>query len=692
MTTSLAPVLRRLRHRSATALVVGTTGLALLGPALLATPAGAAALPRVQEAAPTVAVTNDVEIPTRSGHVLRGDLYRPVIAGVPRDGLPTVVTYFPYVKDDDRRFEVTAMRRFAEAGYAGLLVDIPGTGASIGEFGFFSNREIADGRDAVDWAAAQPFSNGRVGLWGYSYPGITAARIAATRPASLRAVVPAAIFNDAYRDVVAPGGILASQDAALLPFVAGQAAARPRQGTDPAVAFEELLNTATTPGNVLIVAEAGTHTFYDDYWKERALDGEIEKIEVPALLWGGWSDVYPRGTLLNHAAIGSRYKRLVMGPWGHLAGVAGEPFELFLQESLTWFDTFLRHDPSPDEAERATGTRLFDMDWSGTADTFAGIWPGRFTDTPAGLPTTTPRSLVLCGGDGTPEAAAPWPVQGRLGADCPSDGSLPVVHVPADATGGGSIGHDAFANPYANELWDDKDQRLSLASTALLSEPLEVATTVTGSMTADLAVSTIGTDADWVVRVVDVGPDRTRVLAPGWLRASRRHEDPDRTYLRHTHDRDEPVAPGEPYRLRIEVWPTSYTVPAGHRLGLLIRTADSAKITPGASPGVSTVLTGPSAPSTLTFSVRSSASGTSAPVPGGSVGTEFPPAGAAPEAVRPALPATGLGTPLLLPAGALALALALALLRSGARPHPIGARTGARGRRRSSLLAAEDGR
>lgn len=647
----------------------------VLGAGLVTAPATAAA-PRAAGAAETVQVKKNVEIPTRSGHVLRADLYQPSVGGVARRGLPTIVTYFPYIKDDDRRFEVAAMTQFAKAGYAGLLVDIPGTGASIGEFGFFSDREIADGRDAIEWAGAQPFSNGRVGLWGYSYPGITAARIAATRPPHLKAVVPAAIFNDAYRDVVAPGGIRASQDAALIPFVAGQALARPRPGTDPAIAFEELLNTATSPGNALIVADAAAHNFYDDYWKERALDGEIEKIQVPALLWGGWSDVYPRGTLLNYAAIGSQYKRLVMGPWGHLAGVAGKPFELFMAESLRWYNTFLRQDPSPQQAKKVTGTRLFDINWSDTENVYAGVWPGRFVESPTGLPSAKPRTVALCSsGDNSPEPSAPWPIQGELTATCKTNGSLPVVHVPVDPTGGGSIAHDAYANPYANGIWDDKDQRLSLASTALLSAPLGRATTLTGPMKAELWASTIGTDTDWVVRVVDVGPDGTKVLAPGWLRAVRRSEDPKRKYLWHTHDHDEPIAAGEPYKMRIEVWPTSYTVPAGHRLGLLVRTADSLKVTPDTTPGHSSILTGPGRSSTLTYSERTTIQPSSGKAVRTAPGQGNPGADAG---TTGRLPATGgTGPPWLM--GATLLAAAGLLHRLGLRGNP--ARSSARSRR-----------
>lgn len=615
-----------------------------------------------------VVVEHDIEIPTRSGHVLRADLYRPAREGVALEGLPTIVTYFPYVKDDSSRFEIEAMQQFARAGYAGLLVDIPGTGASMGSFGFLSEREIADGRDAVDWAAAQPFSNGRTGLWGYSYPGLTAAHIATTQPPSLKAVVPASSFNDAYRDVVAPGGILTTQDGVLLPFLAAFNVLRQRPDTDPQIAFEELLDSAATPGGLVTLAEAPTHGFYDDYWKERALENKIHRIEVPTLLWSSWADIYPRGTLLNHHMIGAEHVRLVMGPWGHLSGVMDESLQLFIDESLSWFDTFLRNDPDATEADAATGAKIFDIDWNGD-DVYAGVWPGRFETFASWPPSVEDTTFALCATpESTPGPEAPWAFQGALAETCPDDGALPVLPLPVDATGGGSIGHDATPNPYGNFVWDDKDQRISAGSTAFLTTPLAAPATITGAMHLELTADTVGVDADWVVRVVDVGPQQTRVIAPGWLRASRRRTDPDRGVLWHTHDRTDPLSPAEPYELDIEIWPSSYRIPAGHRLGVLLRTADTLKVAPGGGQLVSNVRTGPGAISALRVPLRVEPGPVAAPAAPADPGTAAPP-GAEPPSPR-ILPATGDTLPRAQAAIGLALAgLFMLLLRIRPR-HP----------------------
>ncbi|HEX9767006.1 MAG TPA: CocE/NonD family hydrolase [Nitriliruptorales bacterium] len=586
-------------------LVLGVTVIALL----------ALAWPATAQSA-DIHIDRNLEIPVSSGNVLRGDLYRPVIDGQPATGLPTVVTYFPYNKDDPTRFEIDGMNRFAAAGYAALLVDIAGTGVSPGEFGFLSAREARDGHDVVEWAAAQPFSNGRVGMWGYSYPGLMAAHVAATQPPHLRAVVPASIFHDAYRDVVFPGGILTSQDGAgLLPYIASMSVVRARPNTDPVLGLEAALDSITTPGGLATLAEAPTHTTYDDYWQERALENKVGNITVPTLLWGGWADIYQRATPLLYEDIGAEHVGLVMGPWGHLAGASGAQLEFQLDETLRWFETFLRADPTPEQAAAATGVRVFDVDWYGD-DLLFDAWPGQMVELPSWPPESTETTLALCAGGGAaPSVEAPWPVQGGLVDSCDAEGSLPVPNVVVDANGGGSIGHDAVANLFLNELWDDKDQRLSLQSAAWITEPFAQDVVLSGFMTARLWASTVGTNADWVVRVVDIGPDRTRVISPGWLRASRRAEDPGRPYLWHPHDGDEPVVPGEAYEMSIEIWPNSYRLPVGHRLGLLVRTADTLKVTPGIGSLASSVLTGPERPSSLTFSARAAGIATPVPVP-----------------------------------------------------------------------------
>jgi uncharacterized protein len=93
------------------------------------------------------------------------------------------------------------------AGYAVLGVSIRGTSCSTGTFDAFTAQEWSDGAEAVEWAARQPWSNGRLGMFGDSFPGITQVGVAGLRPPHLDAIAPFQVTTEVYRDAGYPGGI-----------------------------------------------------------------------------------------------------------------------------------------------------------------------------------------------------------------------------------------------------------------------------------------------------------------------------------------------------------------------------------------------------------------------------------------------------------------------------------------------------
>lgn len=591
---------RRLRRRltrpwaaaaAASFVIVGLVGV----------PAGRAAGP--------VITTRNLVIPMTSGGFLRGDLYRSAANAASGKPLPTIVVYFPYNKDDSTRFERPFMNRAAAAGFGALVVDVRGTGASPGTFGFLSSQEIRDGYDVVEWSARQHWSNGRIGMFGYSYPGITAALVAALQPPHLRAVVPAAAYSDGYRDIIYPGGMRSSQDLVALgalfstkvPFF------RVEDETPPDEALANSADAAAHPYSVVGTTDAALHPLYDSYWQERAVENKADRIRVPALFWTGWDDVYPRGETMNYVAAGSDDKALVVGPWGHIGGTGDAPYEFLMQDALRWFDAYLRVSPSGPPAKRAglPAVRLFDIDRT-SSSTFDGTWKGEWRSFDTWPPAHREQALQLCQPTAG-EAAPPWMVSGALAKACATDGALTVMGAPVEATGGVSVLHDTLKSEGANGLNDPKDQRADMAATAFLGPLLTAPFTITGPIEADLWATTDGSDAGWVARVVDIGPDDAHVMAQGWLKASHRHVDQRRPYLWHTHDREDPTTPGEAYNIRIEIWPTSYRIPAGHRLGLLVQAADTMKVAPSDGAPVSQILVGTSHPSRLLVPVRTAA-------------------------------------------------------------------------------------
>src|SRR5262249_22179584 len=130
-----------------------------------------AAAPVVVEAKHKVVVERNVLIPMRDGKKLSCDLIRPVDEG----RYPVIVEYHPYRKDDVSRGSHDAHWYFAERGFVGVRLDVRGTGGSDGtNTDEYVPQEQEDGFDAVEWCAAQPWSNGNVGMFGSSYGGFTA--------------------------------------------------------------------------------------------------------------------------------------------------------------------------------------------------------------------------------------------------------------------------------------------------------------------------------------------------------------------------------------------------------------------------------------------------------------------------------------------------------------------------------------
>jgi putative CocE/NonD family hydrolase len=123
---------------------------------------------------------------------------------------PTLVSYYPYKKDDliSSSFEYPRCY-FAEHGYANLLVDFRGLGSSDGVvWKAMDPREADDGAEMVEWAARQPWCDGNVGMWGMSYGGITSFKTSAIQPLHLTAIVPIRGSLDIYHDFIYPGGCM----------------------------------------------------------------------------------------------------------------------------------------------------------------------------------------------------------------------------------------------------------------------------------------------------------------------------------------------------------------------------------------------------------------------------------------------------------------------------------------------------
>ncbi len=582
--------------------LVGATGVA-------AVPVGSVS--GAETYRPGIVKDQDLEIPLSDGSLLRADLYRPSKALGRR--LPTAMLMFPYKKDDASRLERDTVYALAKAGYASLVVDVRGTGGSPGEFCFFCRREVRDGYEAVEWAARQRWSNGRVGMWGYSYSGITAAHVAALRPPHLTGIVAGSAFNDGYRDLMYPGGIRASADFAVIEQLFQGTAPYGRTGSesDPQTAAGMFVDALGNPST--IGAEFLRHDTYDRWWRERGLENKAHRVDVPVLHVTGWHDLYPRAASLNHRMMGNRHRAMLVGPWGHIGPFTpttglGESERLWIRATTRWLDTYVKTPPGQKRrrmAARYPRLLMWDQD-PGSRGVYheTEAWRGQWRTHRGWLPRHRRETLHLCP-DTREDATSTWPVQASLRPHaCQEQGTVPVAAAPADATSGTSVYHDIGVTGQAH---DPVDQRAASTATAFIGPPAARARTITGGLRLDFTATTAGSDVDWVAKVVDIGPDGdTALVTRGWLKASHRRQDDRRPYLFHTHDEPQRLTPGSPYRLAIEIWPTSYRLRAGHRLAVLLEAADLQKVLPSSESVASEVLIARQHPATLTIPVRTS--------------------------------------------------------------------------------------
>jgi predicted acyl esterase len=257
-------------------------------------------------------VDHDQPVRTRDGTVLRVNVHRPVGEGP----FPVLLCAHPYGKDALPRrtrrggfrpsFQFRVLRQtgpirfsslttweapdpvwWASQGYVLVNCDLRGAGTSDGRGSLLSRQEGQDVADLVEWAAAQPWSTGAVGMLGVSYLAISQWEGAAQQPPSLKAIVPWEGFTDAYRGLVRPGGV--REDGFLRVWSRGLK--RTRQSYS-------------------IIQQSRRRAERDEWW--RALAPELERIEVPALICGSFSDncLHSRGSIDGFERISSPERHL----------------------------------------------------------------------------------------------------------------------------------------------------------------------------------------------------------------------------------------------------------------------------------------------------------------------------------------------------------------------------------------------
>jgi predicted acyl esterase len=505
----------------------------------------------------------DAPIPMDDGVVLRADVFRPV-----EDGRhPVILSYGPYAKglafqdgypsawermvakhpdvaagssNKYQNWEVVDPEKWVPHGYACVRVDSRGCGCSPGTIDHFSPRETRDFHDCIEWAGVQPWSSGKVGLNGVSYYGINQWHVASLQPPHLAAMCIWEGAADWYRDMTHHGGILSTfwanwydMQVKTVQHGAGERGGRSRVHGGLVCGPQTLTEEELARNRCDFGAEIRAHRLDDAYHKARSPDWS--KVTVPFLSaanWGG-QGLHPRGNFEGFVRAASKEKWLEahgVEHWTHFYTDYGRALQLrFFDHFLKGADNGRHRQPRVQLQVRHPGERF--------EERHEEAWP---------ILRTRWTKLYLD------------PAEITLAKEPPGSGERSLAF---EALGEGLT---------------------------FLTPPLTEETEITGPSAAKLFVSSSTADADLflVLRVFSAdlkevvfqgAIDPHTPIAQGWLRASHRKLDPElskpyRPY--HAHDEVQPLTPGEPVALDVELWPTSIVVPAGYRIALSIRGKD----------------------------------------------------------------------------------------------------------------------
>ncbi|MRI88983.1 CocE/NonD family hydrolase [Aggregicoccus sp. 17bor-14] len=548
----------------------------------------------------------EYRVPMRDGTRLFTAVYVPSDAG-PARRYPFLLNRTPYsvapYGADRYPTRLGPTAAYEQEGFIFVFQDVRGAHMSEGTFvnmrphepgksGARGVDESSDTYDTIAWLLRNvPNNNGRAGQWGISYPGFYTSAGAIDSHPALKAVSPQAPIADWFWDDMHRHG--AFNLALGFAFFSGFGLPRPAPtasetpphfdfGTPDGYQFfldlGPLSNADTRyfKGNVAFWKDVVQHPNYDAFWQSRNLLPHLKNIRAAVMVVGGWydtEDLY--GPLQTYRAIEKQNpgitNTLVMGPWPHggwtrtdgaALGDAEFGFQtnaVYQELELAFFKGYLKQGekdaPKPDMPEAfvfETGVnrwRRFDA------------WPPR---------NVRPQRLYL-GAKGALALAAP--AAGPEAFDeYVSDPAKPV--------------------PYTEELttrWSKnymaEDQRFASRRPDVLvfqTEPLEQDLTLAGPLEADLWVSTSGTDADWVVKLVDVNPG----VMPGWSKADEDagkpnrggqqtlvRGEPFRGRFRDSYSEPKPFVPNAPTRVHFTMNDVFHTFQRGHRVMVQVQSS-----------------------------------------------------------------------------------------------------------------------
>ncbi len=514
-----------------------------------------------------VQVQAGVRVAMRDGVALACDVYRP--AGPGR--FPVLLTRTPYNRKD-----AGTGTFLASHGYVVVLQDVRGRFDSEGEFDPFRH-EADDGYDTVEWAAALPSSDGRVGMFGGSYVGATQMLAASAAPPHLAGIFPYVTASEYYDGWTYLGGALMqwfaeSWTSGLAVDTVGRRAmalSRPRQWAEQLPVGDYRIAALPAAADAApYFRDWVEHESDDEYWRAVRVSDHYQKMNVKALHVGGWHDIFSGGSIRNFIGLrklapteeARRGQRLVMGPWAHAATspegtIGGVTFgaQAVLDMNgtiLKWYDHVMKG--ASNEFASGSPVRIFVMGDNAWRD--ESEFPlARTAYTRYYLHAATGAASVA--GDGSLSTVPPT-------AEPPDrfeyDPASPVRTIGGRLCCGAP---DGYAPGPFDQSPNEKRHDVLVYSTPPLAHDVEV----TGFITMEVYAATSTVDTDFTAMLVDVDDTGfARYLADGIVRAR----------YRESTARAVPVVPGEIHKYSIDLWATSNVFKAGHRIRVYLSSSN----------------------------------------------------------------------------------------------------------------------
>ena len=509
----------------------------------------------VTQPAYSVRVEKKVMVPMRDGVRLAADVYRPDAEGA----FPVIVSRIPYGRAEPRLQLPFAGGFFASQGFVFVAQDVRGKHDSEGTYYPYIH-EAKDGHDTFEWAGAQPWSNGNVGTYGFSYFGSTQWLSAPHRSPHLRAMVPIVTAQNLYKRWI-HDGVFRFNDVLVWHIEnRGQRAER-RDDVDWASAVRHL--------PLIEADDAIGHDVpaYDDwirnpttgpYWDRINVEDRVSDIQAPALIIEGWYDYYLDLAIADYnrmrqhgGSSEARRSRLLIGPWTHVTthefpdrDFGGEAeFLGVIGDMLRWYRHWLLDAKSGVEEEKPI--KIFVMgrnQWRSESE-----WPLARTRWTRFYLHSNGRANTR-DGDGILSLEPP--------GEEPPDRYVYDPDDPVPSVGGTSVYGIARPGPADQTAVETREDVL-----VYTTPPLEQDVEVTGPVRLVLHASSSATDTDFVATLVDVDPDGKAVnLKTGILRAR----------FRNSTERPDFLTPGRVYELPIEIGATSNLFEKGHRIRLQV--------------------------------------------------------------------------------------------------------------------------